>query len=208
MPAKGETAGGSYYGYASLKALAKNAGFPDSLLDTMARIALAESGGNPSAHNGNAGTGDNSYGLWQINMIGPLGANRRAALRIASNDQLYDPATNARAAHYIYSTQGLNAWTTYKKELYKKVDITKATGKGAGIGTEEGAGLEPAKVSSPEEDPYSGISGAVRKFGDDVFKVGLNIQGTVIAVMLVGLGILLIFKTSKPAQALIKAVKP
>ena len=72
MVAKGTSEGGSggNYGYASLKALAKGAGFPDSLLDIMARIALAESGGNPNAHNENAGTGDNSYGLWQINIIG------------------------------------------------------------------------------------------------------------------------------------------
>ena len=45
------------------------AGFSPSLSPTMAAIGLAESSGNPRAHNNNLKTADNSYGLMQINMI-------------------------------------------------------------------------------------------------------------------------------------------
>jgi hypothetical protein len=79
-----------------------------------AAIAMAESGGNPRAHNTNAGTGDNSYGLWQINMLGDLGPERRKKYGLTSNDQLFDPATNARVMKGE-SGSGTNwtPWTTY-----------------------------------------------------------------------------------------------
>lgn len=80
-------------------------------------IAYAESGGNPRAHNPRAP--DDSYGLWQINMRGDLGPARRQQFGIASNDQLYDPATNARAMFAI-SGGGKNwrPWTTYGGARY------------------------------------------------------------------------------------------
>lgn len=84
----------------------------------MAAIAMAESGGNPRAHN--AIPPDNSYGLWQINMLGSMGPARRKQYGISSNDQLYDPATNARAAAKILSGQGPGAWSTYTSGAYKK----------------------------------------------------------------------------------------
>jgi len=75
-------------------------------------MTVPESGRDRYAHNGNAGTGDNSYGLWQINMIGALGPARRAQFGLSSNEQLYDARTNARAALAIYRGQGWNAWAT------------------------------------------------------------------------------------------------
>lgn len=85
---------------------------------TMSAIAMAESGGNPRAHN--AVPPDNSYGLWQINMFGNMGPGRRAQYGISSNEQLYDPAVNARAAAKILAGQGLGAWSTYTSGAYKK----------------------------------------------------------------------------------------
>lgn len=55
-----------------------------------------ESHGNSEAHNGVPP--DNSYGLFQINMIGTLGPARRAQFGITDNAQLFDPATSVRAA--------------------------------------------------------------------------------------------------------------
>ena len=49
-------------------------GFSGNGYRIMAAIAMAESGSNAEAHNDNANTGDNSYGLWQINMLGSMGA--------------------------------------------------------------------------------------------------------------------------------------
>ncbi len=94
------------------------AGFKDAA--TASAIAMAESGGNPRAHNGNAGTGDDSYGLWQINMLGSMGPSRRKSFGITSNEQLYNPMTNAKAAKKIYDGQGWNAWSVYKSGAYKK----------------------------------------------------------------------------------------
>lgn len=84
----------------------------------MAAIAMAESGGNPNAHN--VIPPDNSYGLWQINMIGSMGPGRRKEYGISSNDELFNPAVNARAAAKILSSQGLSAWSTYTSGAYKK----------------------------------------------------------------------------------------
>lgn len=83
----------------------------------MAAIAMAESKGDPRAHN--PVPPDNSYGLWQINMIGKNGPARRKQLGLTSNEQLYDPATNARAAAMILKEQGLKAWSTYTSGEYK-----------------------------------------------------------------------------------------
>lgn len=43
-------------------------------------------------------TGDQSYGLFQINMLGNLGPSRRKQYGLSSNDDLYDPLTNAKVA--------------------------------------------------------------------------------------------------------------
>lgn len=109
---------------AQLYQVAIGAGFPPDSATTAVAIALQESSGNPSAFNG-AGC-DNSYGLWQINMIenkpgcDSLGASRRAALGLSSNDQLFDPATNARAAYMIWggSDSRFSNWTMYKNGRY------------------------------------------------------------------------------------------
>jgi sorbitol-specific phosphotransferase system component IIBC len=103
-----------------LVSLAKSVGFPDNEAAIMASIAMGESGGNSNAHNDNPKTGDDSYGLWQINMIDTLGPDRRKKLGLTSNDQLKDPVTNARAARLVRNESGLSAWTVYKKGIYKK----------------------------------------------------------------------------------------
>ncbi|MFF8495177.1 transglycosylase SLT domain-containing protein [Streptomyces albidoflavus] len=95
---------------------AQAAGMPNPQL--MAAIAMAESGGNTRAHN--PVPPDNSYGLWQINMLGSMGPARRREYGITSNTALFDPAVNARAAAKILSSQGLKAWSTYTNGAYKK----------------------------------------------------------------------------------------
>jgi hypothetical protein len=101
-----------------LVGLAKGAGFSDSDAVIMAAIAMAESGGNSNAHNRKPP--DNSYGLWQINMIGNLGPERRKQFGISNDAQLKDPVTNAHAARLIKKSQGFGAWTVYKTGAYKR----------------------------------------------------------------------------------------
>jgi phage protein D len=99
-------------------ALARQAGFTGNDAVIMGAIAMAESTGNVRALNSKPP--DLSYGLWQINMIGGLGPARRAQLGLSSNEQLYNPATNARAARAIWQQQGFNAWSVYKSGAYRR----------------------------------------------------------------------------------------
>jgi hypothetical protein len=86
----------------------------------MAAIALGESGGRPTAHNPNRSTGDNSFGLWQINMIDALGPERARALGIKDYEQLKDPNVNARAMKMILASQGLNAWSVFRNGIHRQ----------------------------------------------------------------------------------------
>lgn len=104
---------------AQIAYFAQQAGVPPELLATKTAIALAESSGRPTAFNNNAATGDSSRGLWQINMIGSLGPERRKQFGISSDEELFDPAVNARAAKQVYDSQGLGAWSVYKSGKYK-----------------------------------------------------------------------------------------
>lgn len=99
----------------------KRQGFPDAELPTMIAIANAESGRNLFAHNPNASTGDNSYGPWQINMLGSMGEGRRRDFGLSSNEELFNLDTNARAAKIIKDNygQGYQAWSVYRSGAYK-----------------------------------------------------------------------------------------
>lgn len=102
---------------AEIAALAKAQGLSDSQAAIAVAVALAESGGNTTAHN--AIPPDDSYGLWQINMFGSLGPSRRKQFGIVSNSDLYSPQVNAKAMRII-SSGGSNwkPWTTYTTGRY------------------------------------------------------------------------------------------
>ena len=102
-----------------LRQLAVQAGFPESDANLVASIAMAESSGNPRAHNPNADTGDNSYGLMQVNMLGGIGPERRSQFGIQNNEELFDPLKNMQAARQIWESQGWNAWSVYRSGAYR-----------------------------------------------------------------------------------------
>jgi hypothetical protein len=100
-----------------LAAYLKQAGFAEDRIPLMVNIARRESGLNPQAHNPNRATGDNSYGLFQINMIDNLGPARLkdfASFGVSSYEDLKDPWKNVQAAKRVFDSQGINAWTTAK----------------------------------------------------------------------------------------------
>jgi hypothetical protein len=104
---------------------------------------MGESSGNPRAYNGSGN--DASYGLWQINMIGSLGPARRAQFGLSSNEDLFDPATNARVAVSIYNSSGWGAWGAYTNGSYKRY----MTGGGSGSDTSSsGGGLDLSSLTS------------------------------------------------------------
>jgi hypothetical protein len=98
----------------------RQAGFKENLIPTMIGIATAESGLNPQALNLDVERGDESYGPFQINMKGRMGPERRELFGIRSNEELFDPLTNAKAAKAIYDQQGLGAWSVYKSGAYEQ----------------------------------------------------------------------------------------
>jgi Transglycosylase SLT domain. len=106
------------YSLAQMQGLLRQAGWPENLIVTMAAVGMAESSGNPQAHN--TTSPDDSYGLWQINMIGSLGPARRARYGLKSNTDLYNPLLNAKIALDVYAQQGLRAWGPYVTGIYKK----------------------------------------------------------------------------------------
>ena len=98
-----------------LYAILRSVGFEDSGLEIAKQIVFLESGNRPYAHNDNPVTGDNSYGIFQINMRGAMGPERLKKYGLGTNEDLFDPVTNATVA-YKMSNGGKNwsAWTTYK----------------------------------------------------------------------------------------------
>ena len=82
-------------------------GFEGKSLRLAWAITMRESRGHPLSHNTSTHTGDNSYGLFQINMLGYLGEDRREKFGIKKNAELLDPVTNAQAAFYM-SARGTN----------------------------------------------------------------------------------------------------
>lgn len=145
----------------TLVGLAKGAGFTGQNAAIMAAIAMAESSGNSRAHNQNWKTGDNSYGLWQVNMIGEMGPRRRQQFGIANNDALFDPATNAMAAAQVYKSQGFGAWSVYNSGAYKAY----LPGAQAAMGA-PAASTAPATGSPDLDKARAGVNAAAAKLSD------------------------------------------
>jgi hypothetical protein len=111
-----------------LKELLATVGFEGKALKTAWAIAKRESHGRPLAYNGNRNTGDSSYGIFQINMLGNLGVVRKEKFNLRSNVLLFDPVINAEITYYM--TKGGTDWSAWKgltqkaKEFYLKFPTT------------------------------------------------------------------------------------
>jgi hypothetical protein len=92
--------------------LLKAVGFTGTGLKTAWAVAKAESNGRPFAFNGNENTGDNSYGVFQINMIGDLGPDRRDKFDLDVNAELFSPVKNAEIVFHM--TKGGTDWKAWK----------------------------------------------------------------------------------------------
>ena len=111
-----------------MKELLAAVGFEGKALKTAWAIAKTESSGRPLAYNGNRKTGDSSYGIFQINMLGDLGIARKEKFDLRSNILLFDPVINAEITYYM--TNGGTNWSAWKgltqraKEFYLKFPTT------------------------------------------------------------------------------------
>jgi len=101
--------------------LLKAVGFKGKALKTAWAVAKAESNGRPFAFNGNTKTGDSSYGIFQINMLGVLGPDRRDKFELDLNAELFSPVRNAEIVYHM--TQGgtdWSSWSSYNKGAHYK----------------------------------------------------------------------------------------
>lgn len=111
------TSGGTFTP-SQIAQVAYNAGFRGHDLVLAVDAALSESSGHIGAQNMNLGTQDNSYGLWQINML--PNANGPALEKLGfTRDSLLDPNINGRAAFELYKRNGntMRPWFGYKEGI-------------------------------------------------------------------------------------------
>jgi hypothetical protein len=87
-------------------------GFKGQDLKEAWAVAKKESHGNPLSHNGNRKTGDNSFGLFQVNMLGSMGKDRRDKFNLASNAELFNPVVNAKIAYHM--SNGGKDWSAWR----------------------------------------------------------------------------------------------
>jgi hypothetical protein len=101
--------------------LLKAVGFKGKALKTAWAVAKAESNGRPFAFNGNTNTGDSSYGIFQINMLGGLGPDRRDKYDLDFNAALFNPVMNAQIV-YRMTKGGIDwsSWSSYNKGAINK----------------------------------------------------------------------------------------
>ena len=155
--------GGKYEGNVTgnkkdLIKLVSSKGFKGDALKTAYAIAIAESGGRSNAHNGDASTGDDSYGLYQINMIGSLGPARRKKFNLKSNQDLFNPSTNAGiAAHMSQRGNNWSAWSSYKTGAYMKhLKEADAVALEARVGGEASNGMNVGAPSAGTSSNHGG----------------------------------------------------
>ncbi|GAA4868070.1 transglycosylase SLT domain-containing protein [Saccharopolyspora cebuensis] len=159
---------------------AYDAGFRGDALATSVAVALAESGGNTDAHNDQPP--DDSYGLWQINMLGDLGTARREQYGLGSDDELLDPAENAAAAFEISGDgKDFGPWTTYADGKHEKYmdeaekaarAVSSGGGGSGGSGGGSGGGGGGGGGFSVAPDRLTTYTREAERFADNLENVG------------------------------------
>jgi hypothetical protein len=104
-----------------LKDLLWAVGFEGIALKTAWSVARVESNGRPMALNDNIKTGDKSYGIFQINMLGNLGVVRKEKFNLVSDKELFDPVTNAEITYYM--TKGGKDWSSWPNSIGKAKEL-------------------------------------------------------------------------------------
>lgn len=130
--------------------LARDVGLSGDALVTAVAIAKAESSWNSGARNVTPSTGDDSHGLWQINI------RPEANPQYGPAQRLYDPAANAQAMWEIYDAWGKTwkAWSTFNRGTYR-LYLNEARTAASGIGNtgvtanETAPGVPPTPQFTP-----------------------------------------------------------
>jgi len=95
---------------AQITKILQKAGFSGNGLKIAQRIVFLESTNRPYALNRSS----NCYGLFQINMTGVMGDDRRTKYGLKRNEDLFNPLTNAKIAYHMSNGgRDWSAWTTF-----------------------------------------------------------------------------------------------
>lgn len=101
-----------------LDSILRQAGFEGNALSMAKAIVFYESTNRPMALNKSS----NCYGLFQINMTGSMGPNRREKYGLKSNEDLYNPLINAQIAYHM--SNGGKSWSAWSTENIAKKNIS------------------------------------------------------------------------------------
>lgn len=88
---------------------ARRAGFKGNDLVVAVAVAIAESGGDTTAHNDSEPDGSESFGLWQINSVHKS---------LLDSGDWRNPDDNARMAFVVWQMQGWTAWGVFNNQSY------------------------------------------------------------------------------------------
>ena len=102
---------------------AVRAGWTGTNLITAVAVSFAEDQAHESGAHYAPGTGESSWGLWQVNVGGSLWHDRvhlaqAHGLALTNPVQLTDPQTNANMAYWLWERDGWGIWATYLHRKY------------------------------------------------------------------------------------------
>lgn len=113
--------------------------------EILAAIGGPESGYDYTVINDTPATGDYSVGIWQINYLGSLYAERSREFGTPRELIAGGPMRQARAAHAIWQSQGYMAWaTTYTSGAWRQY-----IGSGPIPHPKPGPGRKPPQLKEP-----------------------------------------------------------
>ncbi len=196
---------GPYATIGELKAAAIRAGLPpDDRVNVAAAIAMAESGGDLTAHNDTPP--DDSYGPWQINRLAhpqyspaelqTLEGNARAMAQVSGNGTNWRPWSMYKNGRYRNHLQLARATPAATSSPFAGVTATGSAtvgGAGAGLDPLTGAALGPA--GSWIADMFG-----LDQVGERIIVAGITLILTASAAALIGLGLLRLTGTD-PSRA-------
>lgn len=105
---------------------AHRAGMRGNDLVTAVAVAYGESDGYERSYYYNTSSGDKSYGLWQINMLGSLHDERLRKYGLSHADELFDIQVNARVMRELFlesqgwGYNGFRPWGAYTNGRYRR----------------------------------------------------------------------------------------
>lgn len=184
---------------------------------TAVSIAKVESDWNSTARY--VGPRDDSYGLWQVNMLGSLGPARRAQFGLKADAELLDPAVNGKAAFAIFTSAKGN-WSGPWKGTYKSIKYLAVYNEATQAATNVVAGrsgtgnpldrlpdLTPSLPDLPSlPNPFGAAAGFVKALTDRA--TILRALKVVAGLAVAALGLIVIFRDSLTSAALVAVAGP